>query len=1423
MITKKNSVFILLLTIMLSCFVGMSVLQAIPSNAETGEGQATIDVFDTSGAVVEGGNFVWADVAGFIVDEAPAASSGKSIQAYTSWGNCINLTTPIDISAFINPAISVWIYIDDTNYVSTEGTGFCFELADYKYSHIPLENCIDGWNKVILPLDLTSVTKINMSVSAAGGYTYSPEKVMYHNIQIVDYEGTSTGVVATEAKYTAERQEPIDVFDMQGNMLPGASFEWPFSMECEAVKDNFAPSVSEGKSLQSYTTWGSCIKLNKPINIASFVDPAISAWVYIDDTDYVKTTGTGFCFELADYKYTYIPLENCIDGWNKVILPLDLTSVTKISMAVSAAEGYEYTVDKILFHNIQIIDYDGTSTGVVATEAKQVAELQETITVFGTDGALINGAAWEWSYEMNENSIQEKAPAASSGKSVQMYTSWGNCIKLETPIDISDFISPAISVWVYIDDTDYIAVPGNPGFCFQLDETFVYYHIPLENCIDGWNKVILPLDLTSVTKINMAVSAAEGYTYSPEKVMYHNIQIVDYEGTSTGIVATEAKPEVVKADPIVLYSAEGNLANGASWSWSSYMDANSIQDFAPSVSSGKSIQAYTAWGNSIALETPVDISAFINPAISVWIYIENLDYVDQENPEKRFAIETVDYVYNFIPLADCVRGWNQVVIPISGTAVNKLQMHVFASELFGYQKDYVWYHDIQIVDAEDTGVVATEAATTAPKPTPVPAEDFILMDKNAELVAGAAFGWEYLDDNGLVPVDVSPNNDGYSMRLVTGQPGLLINFPVSLLPDYQIGAAAQFWFYVPDPSVLTGNIKVEAKTYVYNIVNISNAVAGWNKVSVPIQAFEDGVDVLSSAFNIVFEVEPEYIAASILIHDIRIVDSSKSGILETKLLPDSAAFDSATIALTADNNSCDIPSITTSPEDVKLLWYYFSDDTDVVRIENGKLVAYANGSATIIAKIGSLTATLTVTVTGFKTCDSIVINNGDIEITEGMEDIYLDITVKDEAGNEFTQYVAKFSSSDNLIAAIDEDGKLIPLNNGSCEITVTVGTVSESITVTVTDIEGGISLINKEGLVQLGGSYGWEGTYPGGGASKIVPFGESGKGRCFNEAGLDITGFNLNIAGLPKENMMWDFWLFIPEGLGAFEQIKIDVMGGKKYYLIEYADLAVGYNHIQIPLALDNLNAIGRISFFLETPQNQEKRLETVMYNLKLVAVETPAFGIVEQQLIPTSITVSENFVNVSKEYNYVDIPQITFNSENAKANVVFASSNEYIADVVNGKIVGFSNGTVTITVSLAMDEEVYTFFSVTVSGFPDITSLIVTGGNEFTIVPMERLELEVKPDKDGATYVLSYSSSDPSVALVSSNGIITGVGEGTCTITVKLEGTNISTSVSLTVQEKKEENSKKSGCGSSANASSAISFMILAVCALAAIKKKAR
>ena len=139
------------------------------------------------------------------------------------------------------------------------------------------------------------------------------------------------------------------------------------------------------------------------------------------------------------------------------------------------------------------------------------------------------------------------------------------------------------------------------------------------------------------------------------------------------------------------------------------------------------------------------------------------------------------------------------------------------------------------------------------------------------------------------------------------------------------------------------------------------------------------------------------------------------------------------------------------------------------------------------------------------------------------------------------------------------------------------------------------------------------------------------------------------------------------------------------------------------------------------------------------------------------------------------------------------------------------------------MDEEVYTFFSVTVSGFPDITSLIVTGGNEFTIAPMERLELEVKPDKDGATYVLSYSSSDPSVALVSSNGIITGVGEGTCTITVKLEGTNISTSVSLTVQEKKEENSKKSGCGSSANASSAISFMILAVCALAAIKKKAR
>lgn len=111
---------------------------------------------------------------------------------------------------------------------------------------------------------------------------------------------------------------------------------------------------------------------------------------------------------------------------------------------------------------------------------------------------------------------------------------------------------------------------------------------------------------------------------------------------------------------------------------------------------------------------------------------------------------------------------------------------------------------------------------------------------------------------------------------------------------------------------------------------------------------------------------------------------------------------------------------------------------------------------------------------------------------------------------------------------------------------------------------------------------------------------------------------------------------------------------------------------------------------------------------------------------------------------------------------VSWSSSDTSVATVSNGKITAISNGTATITASFKYNGVTYsTKCSVTVvkpSITFDVTSKSIYQGDAFYIYET------VKPSGQTVT----WTSSDTSVASVSSNGYVTGKNAGTATITGK-------------------------------------------------------
>lgn len=233
----------------------------------------------------------------------------------------------------------------------------------------------------------------------------------------------------------------------------------------------------------------------------------------------------------------------------------------------------------------------------------------------------------------------------------------------------------------------------------------------------------------------------------------------------------------------------------------------------------------------------------------------------------------------------------------------------------------------------------------------------------------------------------------------------------------------------------------------------------------------------------------------------------------------------------------------------------------------------------------------------------------------------------------------------------------------------------------------------------------------------------------------------------------------------------------------ENANQAVTWSVMSIPSGAVTIDGTGKV--------------KAVAAGTAFVTATSTAKGTVQQQvgvlvrIMPTNIAIDGlGEVNVGSTIN---LTATVTPSDATNKTVVWKSSNNAIATVSqSGVVKGVSGGEVTIEASAEANSSVKATKSILVKQMP--TSISITGtknifiNNDDPDNPTQNASQLTATVTPSNTYdkSVTWSSSNNSVAKVSSTGRVTTVGVGTTTITAKcVADPNVKTSVTITVKNK--------------------------------------
>ncbi len=525
------------------------------------------------------------------------------------------------------------------------------------------------------------------------------------------------------------------------------------------------------------------------------------------------------------------------------------------------------------------------------------------------------------------------------------------------------------------------------------------------------------------------------------------------------------------------------------------------------------------------------------------------------------------------------------------------------------------------------------------------------------------------------------------------------------------------------------------------------------------------------------------------------------------------------VTLTPDSPSAQL-TVTKSPEGTHGTVAFESSDESVAKVDaNGTITALKNGTCDVTASLKEnpeVKATCSVTVSGFAPITEVSINGEKTRNVTEKGSIQLTYSLKN--GDEDVSadsLVATWESDNKNVATVSADGKVEILHNGTATITLTVGGKQDSVTFNVSGLSNRVDLVTTGWFWELSESedkpIGFNGTV-------YSLYGQpSGQGFTPDVQQESLSHLTSNKAAA-------FMWIYLPsadtitdsaKGIYVVSYHNGSVQTNLSADSMNALEFVTGWNLVRIPLG-DTANKT--INKFWILMNGNLGEIKMSMPWIDEVTDGDCTYAILETQTLYKSLQTKNTSITVTEEYTL----QVT-GTDGQFGTIAFESSDENIVSVDNnGKLTPRRNGETTVIAYLSEDNSVRLTINVIVSGMPEVTSITVTNGTNLTLKINDEHTIEVSVLEEGALYTLEYSSDNKDAVQVNSRGKIIAVGEGTATITVKVSGTDISATISVT-SSNKDANSGKSGCGSSAIGGYSAIISALALTSVIVLIKKRR
>ena len=510
--------------------------------------------------------------------------------------------------------------------------------------------------------------------------------------------------------------------------------------------------------------------------------------------------------------------------------------------------------------------------------------------------------------------------------------------------------------------------------------------------------------------------------------------------------------------------------------------------------------------------------------------------------------------------------------------------------------------------------------------------------------------------------------------------------------------------------------------------------------------------------------------------------------------------------ITITNNTVDLKVLNSTPTGAALNppeagnLVYNSNNTNVATVIAGVIFAKGEGQATITVSFAGnnkyVTAenrTITVNVS---------LNDASVTVDNDTLDLYVDETHKINATKHPADPLLNiaYTTNNNSVATVDENGLVTAVGEGTAIITVTVGDDkiyaknSTTITVTVSKIPTEINIVNDTFNL------------------KVLNLTPAGATLNPPEAGnLVYNSNNTNVATV-KDGII------VGRGEGQ-TTITVSFAGDNKYTAAENKTITVNVSLNDASVTVDNdtldlyvdethkINAtkhptdapLLNIAYTtnnnsvatvdengLVTAVGEGTAIITVTVGDDLIYAKNSTTVTVTVSKIPTTITIVNDTFDL-KVLNFTPAGA-TLNPPEA-GNLVYNSNNTNVATVKDGIIFAEGKGQATITVSFAGNNKYAAAENKTITVNVELNDASVTVDNDTADLYVDETH-KINATKHPADTLLNiaYTSNNNSVATVDENGLVTAVGEGTAIITVTVGDDKIyaknSTTVTVTVSK---------------------------------------